>query len=817
MATPLTLYRPGKVAGYDPKKRRYREASGRKISKAQFLGLQQDKDIGPDSDQERYGFSFNLNKTPFSDIMGKIERLIGGAEKGQDLSKDPLLLQAGKRYNELVGFVPPQDPKQTAQPIPTAIRAAMNLAEYYCNTEGDVFQHIEAPIDVCLSPLDIAGPAKKELEQLYSPENLDMGEILFQIMLSTGIYGSAYPVEVYNRKDPLKVILLPPKYMWVGYWLSFGEHLGIYPEGFDSPYALKPLDGSSAWTQDLLDAQLMPMTYNSFSTNWNEQILKGWGVPLNPEFLHPVRAKALSYNRYPLPPISRAFRSIATRSVFEEMRRATIEGYRNQLWVFLLGDVDHPPSPKEMAALQSSIAGMAGERTGYLAWRGGLKVEQHAPESIDGMLGNETSQMFSLEIFRMLGSNIRLVTGNQAATNARGDSSIEIDLTLWLRRLEFIRTQILKWELSFRLRWAQRQNDSKLENAVRKSQVTFSKSLLEVSQLIKSELQPLYMFGSLSTQTLLKKAGYNYEIELVNKQEEEANAALFGPKPTYAQETVNPSTPEKTVENAPQGRPADVVNPNQLQAMLDQRDAMGALRELILHLGHRLESLESNLIQPPTQAQPPSEFWFPLQDLLSKVDNRLNQVETHFMNSTRALEQRLISAESNFSQGQSTLVSQAIDTIRETRQALLRGGGENGIGDGRTILELRLLPSEQTPIQNLIQVAPALMPEVRVENLIAAPIVQNTINVPEQLAPQVQINVPQLSVENIISVPVVQNIVNIPELAMPRVENIVNLPAPNIQVDNQVMLPAEEVVEMEVTERDIQGRPKKMKRSSKRK
>ncbi len=550
-----------------------------------------------------YGFPFNINRHPESDIYAAMERVIGRGERGQDVTQEPALKQAGERLNTIIaaaevdnmqGAVATQgklaahglEAAQSlsyatpAQPIPTGIRAAMNLSEYYCNTNGDVWQHIEAPIDNIISDLEITCPADPGIEQklrdLYGPEKLDLKEVLSQAMLQTGVFGVCFPLEVPSElggEEIASVVFLPPKFMWVGYHMSYAQAL---TPSDGSPYALRPLDGSPNWNQALAERMFMPMTYNAFATGFNEQIAQGWGIPLSPEYLHPIRAKAFSYNRYPLPSISRAFSSLSTRQVYKEMRRATLEGFKNQLWLFLLGTKDAMPSPQEMAALQSAVGGLSGQRTGNLAWRFGLDVKVIAPQTINDALGNETAQAFALEIFRDLGTNVRLSTGNKPMIpggGGSGDAGFDIDLSVWLRRIGFIRDNVLRWEYLFRMRQARRWDhgaeDGPAQKACRSATVKFAKSLLEVSQQIKEELTPLYTIGLLSPQTTLTRAGHNYDTELKLKGEFEPNKEKFGPPATYAQLTVGPGgETEKTSSRSAPGRTRDAVNPKKMASAL---------------------------------------------------------------------------------------------------------------------------------------------------------------------------------------------------------------------------------------------------------
>lgn len=558
MKTPQ-IYKQGKQTGYDAASRRYRDASGRIISKRAYRTLVTD---GDNPSPESFGFTVpNVVTSPYSGVLDKLEAVVAGASNGADLWKNPTLRQAADRFNALIAASAPAPANAQTQPIPTDVKASMNLVDYYTKTNGDVWQHIEAPIDVAVNPLEINCPddgVKRELEELY--DSLSMWSVLYQNWMACSMYGIALPLEVWEGKDPVQIVHLPPRYVWIGYYVPYGIQL----QDTSGVYSIKPLDNSPQWTNALAKSMFMPMTYNSFGSDWNEQIGKGWDIPINPNFLHPVRNKAFDYQRYPIAPLSRAFRALGSRSVFDEVVRATIEGYKNQLWVFLLGDLEHVPSSHEMLALKETVTGMAGERTGALVWRGGLTVEQHTPKPLEQMLSMDARQAFTMEIFRHLGASGRLVTGN-SMSNQRSDGGNEIDLSIWLKRLDFPRTVNLQWEKDFRRRIGERRSET-WRKANDKTTVQFSKSLLEVSDIIEKELRPLYAMGLLSRTTTLEKSGYNYDAERNNKQNEQKDLELFTVVPTYSQTTVNKGTPEKKADIGPQGRPPKSMSANEILA-----------------------------------------------------------------------------------------------------------------------------------------------------------------------------------------------------------------------------------------------------------
>lgn len=537
MKTKTQAYRPNKSAGYDAASRRWRTADGKIVKKSEFTGA-----IAPSQIVEHDGGGglSGFIKTPLSDAFSRYDEIQRG----------------GVGFNEFLASA-----VQTPQPmpVPTEIRSAMALAEYYTNTCGDIFQHIEAPIDVGMTDLQIDSPDPgfaRDLELLYSERYYDMWNTLYQAWLCTAIYGSAYPFEV---PEANKIVLLPPRYVWVGYYVNYGEYVPP-TETQPSPYGMNPPDGSAEWSLELVKTTFMPASYNTFGALINEQILKTWGLPLPQEYLHPIRAKALSWQRYPRPPLSRAFNSLANRVVLDEAVRATIEGVKNQLWVFKLGSENRQATAKEVKVFSSLIENSAQDRAGYLVFKAPFEVEQHTPKSFDSMLASETRQEFTLRIFRDIGSNIRIVSGNPVTTGRAEGTSIEFDISLWLTRLEWPRRSLMRWEHEFRKRMVERMGSAAAMKANEQTTVRFSKSLLEVSERIKNELQPLYSIGLTSSQTTLDRAGYNYRAELARKQQEQPNDYLFQPRSTFSQ-TFRPDdgSAPTTTESTSTGRPPDVM------------------------------------------------------------------------------------------------------------------------------------------------------------------------------------------------------------------------------------------------------------------
>jgi len=514
--------RKGKVYGT------WRFKEGHRGTKRRVLNARDHEAPVLTDDGELFGATVNMRQlTPVSNVLDEMESILHGISV--------------ERVKEL------SDTRQP-DPMPSDILAMMRLSDLYCRTEGDIFQLFEIPMDLSLRPVEIECPDKglqNSLEEIYDEDiGIDIDECLGQIWLTSSIFGQAFPLEVWDQ-DVLKwIVHLNPKYVKVGIGAG-GYALGLSNEGVE-------------WDDAAITSQIPPMAYDSFAPGWNEMALGGNDIPLMKEYCFAVREKSLKFQRYAMPPLSRAFRAIGTRRIMEEMLRATMEGYRNQLWLFLLGDEDHVPSVAHLTALRATVNAMVGERTGAMVWwNAPLEVQTHTPESFGDLKdAGETYVLFTRHIYQQLGIHPRLTSGEGSGGQIGGGSGAELDVRILLERTKFKRKRVIRWERHLRMNIGRKMlggSKATMEN-LRKTVVRFARSPLEVEREVAEVLLPIYAAGGLSDGTLLGSAGFNYEVELRKKQEEEKNAHLFVPKPTYSQTTVKPGTEPSESGSTPQGR-----------------------------------------------------------------------------------------------------------------------------------------------------------------------------------------------------------------------------------------------------------------------
>lgn len=475
--------------------------------------------------------------TPRSTAISKVERLI--ANVGDLDSPDGLenqILAAITRPEREVGGAPPET-------MPSDILAMMKLAEIFELLEGDVHEILVAPIDIGLTKITVDSEdegVEKEFIDLF--DRLDMQEMVDHNWYGCQLYGQMYPVEMYDGKVPVSIAHLNPKSVLIGSMLGFGTRS-------------MSLEVDEALREALVEQGEPAIYYDSWGKEWNEFAVDGRNILLNPEAVTHLHVRKLPFNRYAIPPIARAYRKLSTRQLLEEMVRATMEGLKNQFWLFTKEHF----RPGEATALKAELAGARGDRTGYFVWPG-LEVKVFIPGSIDQLLANEKLFALTQDVFRSLGMSMRPISG-ESPTLARGDA--EIDVRILMERVERDRARQLRWLEGFAKRYIAKQNSK----ALKKSPpiIKFALNTFKVEDLIKNRLAPLLTFGLLSIKTALQDAGYEYDLERGQKEEEYADSHLWAPKESFAQVAQPARGPATTTKStSTPGRTPDAQNPRQL-------------------------------------------------------------------------------------------------------------------------------------------------------------------------------------------------------------------------------------------------------------
>ena len=485
--------------------------------------------------KEEDGFGLRgdtLGITPRTAIIQKMERVLTGLDESQlmaSMTTPEKELEAG-----------------SVERMPSNIRAMMLLAEAYDLLEGDVHEIMNVPIDVGLTDITI-DCTDSVVKNIYIDmfDAVNMQEMVEYNWLYCNMYGQGFPLEVWDGDVPQAIMHLDPKTIHIGNPLGFGARSfqledGVLKKNLDMQLKVQ--------VEQALDPMLV---FQSFGKKWNEFEILGNNIPLNPENITHLHVGKLPHNRYAVPPIARAYRTITTRQRLEEMILATIEGIKNQLWLFTKEKFQRG----EAKALNEVLANTRGDHLGYLVWPG-LDVKQFVPGSIDTLLGNEKWMGLTQHIFRQLGISLYVVSGELPGGTG---SNPEIDVRLLMLKVEADRRRQLKWLGRFAKKFADKNDISA------KVTIGFRLNTFDQEDLIKNTLAPLATFGQISSHTFLKEVGYTYEQELEYKKEEMPNKMLFQPMSSFSQVSTDKSGATKTTESQGQrGRTPDAQNPDQM-------------------------------------------------------------------------------------------------------------------------------------------------------------------------------------------------------------------------------------------------------------
>jgi len=491
------------------------------------------------------GFGIDASKigvTPVANTMRSVTELLSGLDENKLMAA--LTAPKEEIKKEIGDSVISEEDRLVAgsvERMPSNIRAMMLLAEAYDMIEGDFHEILTTPIALGLTKIRIDCPEVKVrqiYEDLYTA--LKMQNKVKYNWLYGATHGQGYPLEVWDGASPQVITYLDPKAVNVGNPLLFGRRsMSLEDEAY----------------KKRLVAQNEPMLiYDSFGSNWNSFEVYGNNIPLNPEFVTQLHIDKWPHTRYAIPPVARAYRSITTRQRLEEMVLATIEGVKNQLWLF----TKERFARGEAAALDSVLQETRGDHLGYLIWPD-LEVKQFVPGSIDALLAPEKWFDLTRHIFRQLGISMYVVSG-ELPGGTRGNP--EIDVRLLMQKLEDDRTRQIEWLDDFNRKFAKKNNIDlkKYPVSVRFTLNTFGKE-----DLIKNTLATLATFGQISSHTFLKEVGYDYDMEREYKEEEVPYMHLFGPMRSFAQTATNRFGETKTTESSGQmGRTPDAQNPEQL-------------------------------------------------------------------------------------------------------------------------------------------------------------------------------------------------------------------------------------------------------------
>lgn len=518
----------------------------------------------------------NFTRRPQTDAVSRLMLTIGGLGERLQRGDDPTLLVSDVA-NSIAASIRNQT-QNDAEPPPADILAMMRLCEYFMRTEGDVAQTVFVPGEIILKPIEIGcddAVAKKVWEHLWY-DVLNIDALNSEVYHTVEVYGQAFPLEVWDGNELRGIAFLEPTSVWVGRHFKLGQ----FPMEFITP---------ENFGREKLAAMIKDTVFNTIVTDQNIQTLPANRIPIPQDVLRPIYGRKFSWQRYAIPHIVYAARDIFHRQVLEEYRRGAIEGYINQLWMFMVGTSDWPATPAKIKRVKTMLDSAATDRTGVLVFDHTVKGEVLTPKTLDALLGNETWMQLTQAIFRDLGFSLFIVSGEIPGTHGRGGGvQVDVDLQLSIERWERRKWRFIEWCRYLSRKFAERSDPSLLNHLPK-----FIPGAIETKQLntIKARIMPLLQAGGLSWTTALRDSGYDYETELSRKQLEQPNAELFQPITTFAQ-TFRPPGGKEQVTTSPTSSGRPTTNAPSLSASMNVLNGqMSAVESFRREIAERYDQL----------------------------------------------------------------------------------------------------------------------------------------------------------------------------------------------------------------------------------
>jgi len=458
---------------YDDEFKRWREPGGKFITKEKA-----DRLLG----EERRIFTtpVSAKRTPISDAMSRAE--------------GRFRFTAAKYESRKIKTADGSE----AAPVPSDIYSAMALSEYYMDTEGDLAQTVIAPMEIAIGRLQVSGKDKKNVQVIKDMiDDLCLEDVAKELYYSMEVYGQAYPLEVWDGEKLESITPANPKGVWTAGQPFTGENTPIEEKFY---------------------------IYPEFDPN---NISPEVALPVPDGNMRAIYAVKAAWQRYAMPPMRRAFRPLGTRQILDEMVRATIEGAKNQLWVFKIGTDKNPADPVYISYLKALLDAGNQDRTGQLVWTHDLVVEQHVPGTIDSLLANEKYAALTDQIMTSRGISLEFVSGTTTTGQASRDT--EVNTEVFMGRLKNRRRAIEIWFDYL---------TSKIANVLGWSEaptIRFAQIEAADTMAIKNRLKPVYETGVLSARTFLEQAGYDYDSEIAQKKIELPQRDLLTPPLSYVQ------------------------------------------------------------------------------------------------------------------------------------------------------------------------------------------------------------------------------------------------------------------------------------------
>jgi len=448
---------------------------------------------------------------------------------------DPTNYTNKPRYNST--FVPIYD----VEPIPQDFHEQAALARFYYHTEPITATVIDVLTQFSISDIENVCKDKKVKEfydAIYDTSNLKeiIKAVFFEYYVSANVWSYRYgPGDYVISPKGVSV----PAYKW-----NILNPAKVNVKGslfFDQQETTLTLDDEirEAIMRDTEEGRRF---LRSLPDDIRRSINKQDGsITLDPERVYHIARNKMPFQRYAVPFIMRNIGPLRVKQKLMEMDLSTADGVINQLVTVTCGNDEHPATTEQLEALAELL--QTPSKAYALVWDHTLKLQFHKPEA----------QFFDPKKYEQVNRDI--AAGYGIAKSVISDNgtyaSQNVSVKSLIRWLEWGREDVKRW-LEREYRIIAEENNLSTYPTIR-----FKKVSLQEEKDIKNILFQMHDRGMISSETVVKEAGYDFEVEKDRLREEKTireKEGILVPGSPYQQPGRPAGRPDGAEDSEPRTR-----------------------------------------------------------------------------------------------------------------------------------------------------------------------------------------------------------------------------------------------------------------------
>lgn len=415
------------------------------------------------------------------------------------------------------------------------IRDIFSLVDFFYRSEGIFGDCMDLMHEFVVGGCDFL-PSKKYggkfWEQLI--RDLKLVKFLKKVALEYILKGNVIVYIYWNREKTLPIALdiLNPGAISMTYMVGTGKPI----------VELQPTEAITKLRQFLQGKSTKEK--NQILSKYPKDLREGLlrltgGITLDPDNLFIIQRKKRDYDTWAVPFATRIFKDVILKNKLKEAEFATADGFVAAFWLFKIGNDKYPASKKNLQDLSNQMKNIGKHNRMVQGHTFQAEVVSPSPE----IFSEEKYRSVNSDIIRGFGITRVFIDGEEGA------QSSWYSILGFIERVQYIRDELVEAFTEFFEMIAERTRKAGVPK------IRFSKNLRD-PKVYSDIAMRLYEKGIISIQTLVEETGYDFELEIERKEQEEKHKDKFIPP-------LNPNNmidPTKT-DTPNRGRPRNSADP----------------------------------------------------------------------------------------------------------------------------------------------------------------------------------------------------------------------------------------------------------------